>query len=562
MRGFIIGTVVTAVAFYILVTLLPAMFAYDGEITGLIVISVIFGIVNGLIGPIVQAARAADQARDAGPRRLPHQRRAAAPDRVAVRPRRLHAARRRFPAGPADHRHARRGRRRGRRPVPHLVRHPACRQGLSRASRSRCAAPPDATARRSSSPTSRRSTSRARRCATPFRTRSSGTTRSRRMTCRRSSRRSRRAGSARTSSRAASGRWRVARACRTTGSRSRASARPRPTCATSARAAANDEPLRVGGDRVARGGRGARPRRPARQEVRVPPRRPVPAEPGRRPRDPCRPRRRLGCRQVRHDRDRDRGGHRGRRRPGRSAPCRAASTCTSARSWGPWMHGGTPSARRSPWPRCGAGRSTRSTPSISAAASRSCPLDQPSPSPERFARELPALARQRPRRPATEPPRDRARAGARGAGRLVGRARPARARSRRSAGRPRCRHDRADPPGAVRGAAPDRGPHLARPRPCRPGLPSVARRAPPTPPVPGSNPRASRARSANRPIRSASTTCRHSAAATSWRSPTPARTRRPWVPRTTAGRGPPQILRAPDGTLTVGRRRGTIAALG
>ena len=54
MRGFIIGTVVTAVAFYILVTLLPAMFAYDGEITGLIVISVIFGIVNGLIGPIVR----------------------------------------------------------------------------------------------------------------------------------------------------------------------------------------------------------------------------------------------------------------------------------------------------------------------------------------------------------------------------------------------------------------------------------------------------------------------------------------------------------------------------
>ena len=54
MRGFIIGTVVTAVAFYILVTLLPAMFAYDGEIVGLIVISVIFGIVNGLIGPIVR----------------------------------------------------------------------------------------------------------------------------------------------------------------------------------------------------------------------------------------------------------------------------------------------------------------------------------------------------------------------------------------------------------------------------------------------------------------------------------------------------------------------------
>jgi putative membrane protein len=53
-RGFIIGTVVTAVAFYILVTLLPAMFAYSGGIAGLIVISVIFGVVNGLIGPIVK----------------------------------------------------------------------------------------------------------------------------------------------------------------------------------------------------------------------------------------------------------------------------------------------------------------------------------------------------------------------------------------------------------------------------------------------------------------------------------------------------------------------------
>ena len=54
MRGFIVGTVVTAIAFFILVTRLPAMFAYSGEIPGLIVISVIFGIVNGLIGPIVK----------------------------------------------------------------------------------------------------------------------------------------------------------------------------------------------------------------------------------------------------------------------------------------------------------------------------------------------------------------------------------------------------------------------------------------------------------------------------------------------------------------------------
>jgi putative membrane protein len=53
-RGFIIGTVVTAIAFYILVQLFPDWFAYSGGITGLLVISVIFGVINGLIGPIVK----------------------------------------------------------------------------------------------------------------------------------------------------------------------------------------------------------------------------------------------------------------------------------------------------------------------------------------------------------------------------------------------------------------------------------------------------------------------------------------------------------------------------
>lgn len=56
MRGFVIGTVVTAVAFFILVRLLPTMFGYDGGIVGLIVIAVIFGVINGLIGPIVKTA--------------------------------------------------------------------------------------------------------------------------------------------------------------------------------------------------------------------------------------------------------------------------------------------------------------------------------------------------------------------------------------------------------------------------------------------------------------------------------------------------------------------------
>ena len=54
MRGFVIGTVVTAVAFYVLVTLLPGMFAYEGGIPGLIVISIVFGVINGFIGPIVR----------------------------------------------------------------------------------------------------------------------------------------------------------------------------------------------------------------------------------------------------------------------------------------------------------------------------------------------------------------------------------------------------------------------------------------------------------------------------------------------------------------------------
>jgi putative membrane protein len=54
MRGFIVGTIVTAIAFYILVLLFPNWFDYGGGYLGLIVISVIFGVINGLIGPIVK----------------------------------------------------------------------------------------------------------------------------------------------------------------------------------------------------------------------------------------------------------------------------------------------------------------------------------------------------------------------------------------------------------------------------------------------------------------------------------------------------------------------------
>ena len=55
MRGFIVGTIVTAIAFYILTRFLPQYVNYDGETIGLLVLAAIFGVVNGLIGPIVRA---------------------------------------------------------------------------------------------------------------------------------------------------------------------------------------------------------------------------------------------------------------------------------------------------------------------------------------------------------------------------------------------------------------------------------------------------------------------------------------------------------------------------
>ena len=54
MRGFIVGTIVTAIAFYVLTTFLPQFVSYDGQLVGLLVLAVIFGIVNGLIGPLVR----------------------------------------------------------------------------------------------------------------------------------------------------------------------------------------------------------------------------------------------------------------------------------------------------------------------------------------------------------------------------------------------------------------------------------------------------------------------------------------------------------------------------
>jgi putative membrane protein len=54
LRGFIVGTIVTAIAFFVLTRFLPQFVSYDGQLLGLLALAVIFGIVNGLIGPLVR----------------------------------------------------------------------------------------------------------------------------------------------------------------------------------------------------------------------------------------------------------------------------------------------------------------------------------------------------------------------------------------------------------------------------------------------------------------------------------------------------------------------------
>jgi putative membrane protein len=58
-RGFVVGTIVTAIAFYVLTKVLPQytgfdLVTYEGDLIGIVVLAVIFGLVNGLIGPIVR----------------------------------------------------------------------------------------------------------------------------------------------------------------------------------------------------------------------------------------------------------------------------------------------------------------------------------------------------------------------------------------------------------------------------------------------------------------------------------------------------------------------------
>lgn len=53
MKGFIVGTIATAITFAIVSYLLPQI-DYGKDWTSLIVVSVIFGVVNGLIKPVVK----------------------------------------------------------------------------------------------------------------------------------------------------------------------------------------------------------------------------------------------------------------------------------------------------------------------------------------------------------------------------------------------------------------------------------------------------------------------------------------------------------------------------
>lgn len=54
MKHFVIGAIAAAIAFYGLTRFLPDFVNYTGETQGLIVLGVIFGVVNGLIGPVVK----------------------------------------------------------------------------------------------------------------------------------------------------------------------------------------------------------------------------------------------------------------------------------------------------------------------------------------------------------------------------------------------------------------------------------------------------------------------------------------------------------------------------
>ena len=53
MKGFAIGVVATAIALVLLAFVLPSV-EYGGDVVGLILLAIVFGVVNGLIKPIVK----------------------------------------------------------------------------------------------------------------------------------------------------------------------------------------------------------------------------------------------------------------------------------------------------------------------------------------------------------------------------------------------------------------------------------------------------------------------------------------------------------------------------
>ena len=132
MRGFVVGTVITAIAFVILTKFLPQFVSYDGDLIGLAIVSIIFGVVNGLIGPIVRLLALPLRMMtlgligfviNAGLLLLTAWIATAMHFDLTVGD---------YPPDPSEHRHARRRHRRCRRPEPRQHRRPACHPRLRR----------------------------------------------------------------------------------------------------------------------------------------------------------------------------------------------------------------------------------------------------------------------------------------------------------------------------------------------------------------------------------------------------------------------------------------------
>ena len=548
MRGFIVGTVVTAIAFFVLTQLLPKytsfdMISYDGEPLGLAVLAIIFGVVNGLIGPIVRTLALPISMMTMGLVGFLDQRRPAAAHGDHRQDGRVRPDDRRLPAGPVHRPHPRRRRRRRGRAEPRQHRRAACRPRLT--GRGAAGSPRDAGHRRPLREAAARygtpayvtdlatldggRRGRPRRIPGPVDPPVLGQGQ-RRPGDRRGGRP--RAASGRTSCRAANGRSPGAPASRTTGSRSRASARPMRTCARPSARRGRRHSARVGRARIGRRGRGRHPDG-------------APSGSG-----PARPagRSTSSSGSTRTSRPRPSPGSRSA-----TGTSKFGMTETEATALVEWLAAHAGGAVRPRGIHLHVGSQLRAVDAWRDAVRRGLavvgllrgglpafdtldvgggfpvlPLDEPAPATRAVRARDPRPARGRPRGPAPAPSRDRARPRP---GRAVGLARgerPPRPRSRRAAGRHRRRDDRADPAGPVRRPAPDRGADLARP----------GHRGAATATRPGrdrADPRRGPDLRIDRRARR-STTCRRSAAATSSRSATRARMAPRWRRPTTDGR--------------------------